>query len=258
MRVKTGIAVLAIGVSLAGCGTAGPVVAPAASDAAIADRTGDAMKAKMKIMHAEGAPRTEGAPQTGIPGGTPREQEPQVTVPGDTPREQEPQVTVPGATPREQGPQVTVPGGTPLEQEPQQATTPPAVEAGKDAGNLQKVMIKRMFAFFESKNPQAKDRLHALEQRLLALDMPRMTALKSIRYQERKDRTLDEIRKELETYVQNPDALIEDIGADLNRVEAMSAQDLSAARADLPPVFSDIMRAMSEPVDVAGHEGGRT
>lgn len=219
MRVKYGIAVLAIGVSLAGCGTAPSGVASGAPQVGSGDMVN--LRVQNRAPGSATTPRGDvsAAPRTDIP-----------------------------ATPQGSDVSISPPAGTPG---PAVDTT---AEAGKPLADIQRTMIKRFFTYLENKSPQAKVRLHSLEQRLLALDMQQLMALKAIRFQKRMDKTVDDIRKEIETYVLNPDALVADLGGDLDKVMAMSAQDLSATRAQLPPIFAEVMKAITEPVAMAGHE----
>ncbi len=226
MRANMRIASLAIGLSLTGCGVAPSGLlpgTPAAAPGWDATRTINAMGEK---------------PPAQVPGTR------EATKPATR------EVTKP-ATPGTSQPAVSEPGTPPA---PQPA---PVAETGKPS-HIETMMIKRLFAYLENKNPAAKDKLHSLEQRLLGLNKQQMNALRAVRYQERKDKTLDQIRQELEGFMKNPDTLIADITDDLDKVSSMSAQDLTATNAQLPPVFLDIMKAVEEPVMIAGHDGEGT
>lgn len=120
-------------------------------------------------------------------------------------------------------------------------------EPSRPMDAMSRAMIKKVFRYLENKHPQAKERLHSLEQRLLALNMSQIMALKAVRFNARKSKTLDEVATEMQSLFENPDALIADITKDLDKVAAMSAQDLASARNQLPPVFTELMQAMAEP-----------
>ncbi|MBM3270611.1 MAG: hypothetical protein FJZ01_23500 [Candidatus Sericytochromatia bacterium] len=156
----------------------------------------------------------------------------------------------------------TVPRAVQVDQ-PQGATQKPAVEAkaetpdveaGKPGMRMHAKMIKALFAHLEKKHPQAAVKLHQLEQRLLGLGRQQLKALKAVRYQARKDKTIDQIRQEVESYFANPDAMIANVTADLDKVQGMTAQDLDATVASLPPVFAEFMSALERMPKAAEHE----
>lgn len=130
----------------------------------------------------------------------------------------------------------------------------PEAEPSRPMDAMSRAMIKKVFRYLENKHPQAKDRLHSLEQRLLALNMSQIMALKAVRFNARKSKTLDEVATEIQGLFKDPEALIADITKDLDKVEAMSAQDLASARSQLPPIFTELMQAMAEPEKKASQE----
>ncbi len=137
---------------------------------------------------------------------------------------------------------------------PPAAAVAPEATATQPLAKVETTIVKAVFAYMEKKHPQAASKLHALEQRVLELTRQQLIALKAVRYQARKDMTLDQLRMQIEGFMTDPDALIADIDKDLTRVQGMSAQDLRATVADLPPVFKELMDAISNPPATAAHD----
>jgi len=144
---------------------------------------------------------------------------------------------------------------TPTQIQPQAQET---VTAEPGMTGMNRAMVVRIFDYLESKHPEAKDRLHQLEDKILSLNKQQVEALKALRYTERKDMTLEAIMKQAADLLSDPDKLIADSEDDIDKVKSMSAKDLSAMTATLPPVFKELMDAMMQAPTMAEHKEGTT